>query len=139
MIADPVRTRKLLLHKRELGKLFGAVQQKGYACVALSMYWKKHLVKCEIALAKGKKDFDKRHTEKERDSIGRSSAPCATAATTERVPARASLVLLHAAPALASASSCAPLPGPPPGPPAHSGCWLTPPGPARLTADDRVV
>ena len=47
---------------------FGAVQQKGYACVALSMYWKKHLVKCEIALAKGKKDFDKRHTEKERDS-----------------------------------------------------------------------
>ena len=68
VIADPVRTRKLLLHKRELGKLFGAVQQKGYACVALSMYWKKHLVKCEIALAKGKKDFDKRHTEKERDS-----------------------------------------------------------------------
>ena len=51
-----------------VGKLFGAVQQKGYACVALSMYWKKHLVKCEIALAKGKKDFDKRHTEKERDS-----------------------------------------------------------------------
>ncbi|MBE1189001.1 SsrA-binding protein, partial [Escherichia coli] len=49
VIADPVRTRKLLLHKRELGKLFGAVQQKGYACVALSMYWKKHLVKCEIA------------------------------------------------------------------------------------------
>ena len=63
VIADPVRTRKLLLHKRELGKLFGAVQQKGYACVALSMYWKKHLVKCEIALAKGKKDFDKRHRE----------------------------------------------------------------------------
>ena len=65
---DPTRTRKLLLHKRELGKLFGAVQQKGYACVALALYWKKHLIKCEIALAKGKKEFDKRATEKERDS-----------------------------------------------------------------------
>ncbi len=68
VIADPTRTRKLLLHKRELGKLFGAVQQKGYACVALSLYWKKHLVKCEIALAKGKKEFDKRDTERAKDS-----------------------------------------------------------------------
>ncbi|PZP21115.1 SsrA-binding protein SmpB [Pseudomonas kuykendallii] len=68
VIADPTRTRKLLLHKRELGKLFGAVQQKGYACVALSLHWKKHLIKCYIALAKGKKEFDKRHTEKERDA-----------------------------------------------------------------------
>lgn len=68
VIADPMRTRKLLLNKRELGKLFGAVQQKGYTCVALSLYWKKHLVKCEIALAKGKKEFDKRAVEKERDS-----------------------------------------------------------------------
>lgn len=68
VIADPTRTRKLLLHKRELDKLFGAVQQKGYTCVALSLYWKQHLVKCEIALAKGKKDFDKRHVEKERDA-----------------------------------------------------------------------
>ena len=68
VIADPTRTRKLLLHKNELGKLFGAVQQKGFACVALALYWKKHLVKCEIALAKGKKEYDKRHTAKERDS-----------------------------------------------------------------------
>jgi SsrA-binding protein len=68
VIADPQRTRKLLLHKRELGKLFGAVQQKGFACVALSIYWKKHLIKCEIALAKGKKEYDKRATAKERDS-----------------------------------------------------------------------
>ncbi|MBB3104080.1 SsrA-binding protein SmpB [Azomonas macrocytogenes] len=68
VIADPTRTRKLLLHKRELGKLFGAVQQKGYACIALSLYWKKHLIKCEIALAKGKKEYDKRDTERERDS-----------------------------------------------------------------------
>jgi SsrA-binding protein len=68
VIADPIRTRKLLLNKRELEKLFGAVQQKGYTCVAISIYWKAHLIKCEIALAKGKKDFDKRHTEKERDA-----------------------------------------------------------------------
>ena len=68
VIADPIRTRKLLLNRRELDKLFGAVQQKGYTCVALSLYWKKHLIKCEIALAKGKKDYDKRHTEKERDA-----------------------------------------------------------------------
>ena len=68
VVADPDRTRKLLLHKKELSKLFGSVQQKGYACIALSLYWKKHLVKCQIALAKGKKDYDKRHTLKERDA-----------------------------------------------------------------------
>jgi SsrA-binding protein len=68
VVADPTRTRKLLLHKRELEKLFGGVQRQGYTCVALALYWKKHLVKCEIALAKGKKDFDKRHVLKERDS-----------------------------------------------------------------------
>ena len=68
VIADPLRTRKLLLNKREIEKVTTAVQQKGYACVALSIYWKQHLIKCEIALAKGKKEFDKRATEKERDS-----------------------------------------------------------------------
>jgi len=68
VIADPTRTRKLLLNKRELDRLFGAVQQKGYTCVALSLHWKKHLVKCDIALAKGKKQFDKRDTERQRDS-----------------------------------------------------------------------
>lgn len=68
VIADPTRTRKLLLNKRELEKLTSSVQQKGYACVALSVYWKEHLIKCEIALGKGKKEYDKRHTERERDS-----------------------------------------------------------------------
>lgn len=67
VVADPTRTRKLLLNQRELGKIFGATQQKGYACVALSLYWKKHLVKCSIAIARGKKDYDKRATEKDRD------------------------------------------------------------------------
>ena len=68
VIADPLRTRKLLLNRRELEKLATAVQQKGYACVALSIYWKQHLIKCEIGLGKGKKEYDKRNTEKERDS-----------------------------------------------------------------------
>lgn len=68
VIADPTRTRKLLLHKRELEKLFGGVQRQGYTCVALALYWKKHLVKCEVALAKGKKDYDKRQVLKERES-----------------------------------------------------------------------
>lgn len=68
VVADPTRTRKLLLNRNELNRLFTGVQQRGYTCVALALYWKKHLVKCEIALGKGKKDFDKRHVEKERDS-----------------------------------------------------------------------
>ncbi|MCE0461141.1 MULTISPECIES: SsrA-binding protein SmpB [Pseudomonas] len=68
VIADPVRTRKLLLNKRELEKLFAGVQQKGYTCVCTSLYWSKHLIKCEIALGKGKKEYDKRDTERERDA-----------------------------------------------------------------------
>lgn len=67
VIADPTRTRKLLLKAREIDKLIGGVEQKGYSCVPLALYWKKHLVKCEIALVRGKKDFDKRQTLKERD------------------------------------------------------------------------
>ncbi|MFA5496232.1 MAG: SsrA-binding protein SmpB [Porticoccaceae bacterium] len=66
-VTDPTRTRKLLLNRREIDKIAGAVQAKGYTCVALSLYWKKHMVKCEIALAKGKADYDKRETLKERD------------------------------------------------------------------------
>lgn len=67
VVSDTTRTRKLLLKERELDQLIGAVQQKGYTCVATALYWKGHLVKCEIALAKGKKEHDKRDTEKERD------------------------------------------------------------------------
>jgi len=63
---DPMRTRKLLLHRKEIKRLIGQVQQKGFTCVALSMYWKAHLVKCEIALVKGKKNFDKREVLKDR-------------------------------------------------------------------------
>lgn len=64
---EPKRTRKLLLNRRELGKLFAATSREGYTCVATALYWKKHLVKCEIALAKGKKTHDKRASDKERD------------------------------------------------------------------------
>lgn len=64
---DPTRTRKLLLHQRELGRIFGAISKEGLTCVALALYWKNGNVKCEIALAKGKKLHDKRATERDRD------------------------------------------------------------------------
>ena len=67
VIADPTRTKKLLLHQRELSRLFAAVQQKGHTCVALKLYWKGHLIKCQIGLAKGKQDHDKRATVKDRE------------------------------------------------------------------------
>ena len=67
VIADPQRTRKLLLHKKEISKLIGATQQKGQTCIPLAIYWKGNKVKCEIALATGKKDHDKRAAIKDRD------------------------------------------------------------------------
>ena len=66
-VTDPTRTRKLLLHKKELAKLHAAVGQEGRTCVCTSLYWKKHLVKAEICIAKGKQQHDKRETEKNRD------------------------------------------------------------------------
>lgn len=66
-VTSPDRTRKLLLNQRELAKLFAGVQREGYTAVCTALYWKRHLVKCEIALAKGKKQHDKRATEKDRD------------------------------------------------------------------------
>lgn len=65
--ANPTRYRKLLLHNRELAKLFGSQNREGYTVVALRLYWKKNRVKLEIGLAKGKKLHDKRATEKERE------------------------------------------------------------------------
>ena len=64
---DPQRSRKLLLHRREINKLIGAVERKGYTVVPTAMYWKQGKAKIEIGMAKGKQAFDKRHTEKERD------------------------------------------------------------------------
>jgi SsrA-binding protein len=64
---DPQRNRKLLLHRKELNKLSGAVERKGYALVPTVMYWKGGRVKVEIGLGHGKKTHDKRETEKIRD------------------------------------------------------------------------
>ena len=65
-VTEPIRSRKLLLNRRELDKLEAGVNQKGHTCVCTAMYWKTHLIKVEIALAKGKADFDKRNDAKER-------------------------------------------------------------------------
>lgn len=64
---DPIRNRKLLLHKSELNKLIGKIKEKGLTIVPLALYWKKGRVKCEIGLAKGKKLHDKRQTQKSKD------------------------------------------------------------------------
>jgi SsrA-binding protein len=64
---DPIRTRKLLMHRREIDRLIGAVERKGYTLVPLSLYWSKGRAKLDIGLAKGKKMHDKRDTEKDRD------------------------------------------------------------------------
>jgi SsrA-binding protein len=65
--ADPVRTRKLLMHRSELQQLIGSVERRGYTLVPLELYWKKGRAKIRIGLAKGKKQHDKRATEKDRD------------------------------------------------------------------------
>ena len=65
--ADPVRTRKLLLHKAEIAKLIGKVERAGYALVPLNLHYAKGRIKLEIGLAKGKKQYDKREAEKSRD------------------------------------------------------------------------
>jgi SsrA-binding protein len=67
VIADPQRTRKLLLSRRELSRLIGSVERKGYTLIPLNLYWNKKHIKLSIALAKGKKLHDKRATEKDRD------------------------------------------------------------------------
>jgi len=65
---DPLRARKLILHKKEIAKLAEKVRQKGYTVVPLKMYLSKGLAKVEIALAKGKRQYDKRQAMAERDS-----------------------------------------------------------------------
>ena len=66
-VPDPIRTRKLLLHKKELARILVATQQKGQTCVCTALYWKNHLVKCELSLAKGKQAHDKRDADKDKD------------------------------------------------------------------------
>jgi SsrA-binding protein len=64
---DPTRSRKLLLHRRQIDSLVGAVERKGRTIVPLAMYWKNGRAKLEIGLAKGKKEHDKRADTRERD------------------------------------------------------------------------
>jgi SsrA-binding protein len=65
---EAVRTRKLLLHRQEMDKLIGKVERAGYTLVPLNLHFKGGRVKCEVGLAKGKKQHDKRATEKDRDA-----------------------------------------------------------------------
>lgn len=64
---DPVRTRKLLLHAHQISALIGKVERAGYTLVPLDLHYSKGRIKLEIGLAKGKKQFDKRESEKQRD------------------------------------------------------------------------
>jgi SsrA-binding protein len=67
VIPDPTRTRKLLMNRKELDRLTGLVERKGYTLVALELYWSNGRAKLAVGLAKGKKQHDKRATEKDRD------------------------------------------------------------------------
>jgi len=67
VVADPIRTRKLLLNRSELNGLIGAVERRGYTLVPLELYWKDGRAKLQVGLAKGKKQHDKRAVEKDRD------------------------------------------------------------------------
>jgi len=67
VVADPSRTRKLLLHGKQIDQITAAVQADGMTCLCLKLYWKGHLVKAQLALARGKQRHDKRETERQRD------------------------------------------------------------------------
>jgi len=66
---EATRTRKLLLHTAQISRLIGKVQRAGYTLVPINLHWVQGRVKCQIGLAKGKKQYDKRNTEKERDWV----------------------------------------------------------------------
>ena len=65
---DPVRSRRLLMHKREILKLYGRIKQEGLTLIPLSVYFRNSIVKLELGLCKGKKLHDKRQTEAKRDA-----------------------------------------------------------------------
>lgn len=67
VLADPTRNRKLLMNRSEIDHLVGAVEREGYSLIPLELYWKRGRVKLRVGLAKGKKQHDKRATEKDRD------------------------------------------------------------------------
>ena len=67
VVADPTRTRKLLLHRSEIDRLIGAVERKGFTLVPLNLHWRRGRVKLDIGLARGKKQHDKRAATRDRD------------------------------------------------------------------------
>lgn len=67
VLPDPIRTRKLLLKRKELDRLIGSVERAGFTLIPMSLYWKKNHIKLRLAVAKGKKEHDKRETIKDRD------------------------------------------------------------------------
>ena len=74
---ESLRTRKLLLHKREIDKLEGLTKQKGYTLIPTRLYFRNGRVKCELALAKGKQEWDKRATERKREADSEAKAAMA--------------------------------------------------------------
>jgi len=64
---DPIRSRKLLFNKKEINKLIGRINREGFTLIPTKLYFRKGKAKIEIAVAKGKKQYDKRHTKKKRD------------------------------------------------------------------------
>lgn len=66
-VHDPTRTRKLLLHAEEISRLIGSVERAGYALVPLNLHYKGGRIKLEVGLAKGKRQYDKREAEKQKD------------------------------------------------------------------------
>lgn len=66
-VPDPTRTRKLLLHAEEISRLIGSVERSGYALVPLDLHYKGGRIKLEVGLARGKRQYDKREADKERD------------------------------------------------------------------------
>ena len=66
-VVDPARTRKLLLHAEEISRLIGSVERAGYALVPLNLHYKGGLIKLEVGLARGKRQYDKREAEKQKD------------------------------------------------------------------------
>src|SRR5229473_1663605 len=75
---SPVRSRKLLLHRREIDKLLGKTREKGLSLIPTKMYLKGGVVKCELALARGKKQHDKRQAERERSAEAEAKAAVAS-------------------------------------------------------------
>jgi SsrA-binding protein len=67
LFPDPIRTRKLLLQRKELSRLIGSIERQGFTVIPLALYWKKNFIKVKIAIAKGKKMHDKRDAVKDRE------------------------------------------------------------------------